>query len=425
MSQFKLLLLSCVLLSACTTTNNESLPSLPNSGTRIDQSRLERIDTAVNQAVVNGEISGAVALIIKGDQTVYHKAFGLADIATQKPMKNDSIFRIASMTKAITSTAIMILHEQGSLQLNDSVSKYLPEFSSMKVVDEVSEDGTIVSTKPATKPIRIVDLLMHASGITYGFIPGKLSKSYADAGVLDSLTVSNFDLASNIRRLAAQPLLFEPGSKWAYGLSTDVLGRVVEVVSGQALDQYFLEHITAPLKMDDTWFYLPDDKADRLVTLYAHVDDKGLVASNGSESDIKLDDSNYPIQGAKTYFSGGAGMSSTAADYGRFVHMLLNDGELDGVRIMSRKSVELMRTPRIDIDGDGTADFGLGFAVIADLGKYDTLGSVGSYAWGGAFFTSYWIDPSENLAAVLMSQARPVKSNLDNKFRTLVYQALE
>jgi len=239
------------------------------------------------------------------------------------------------------------------------------------------------------------------------------------------ISSSNLRLETNIRRLAEQPLLFEPGSKWEYGLSTDVLGRLVEVVSGQSLDQYFSQYITGPLGMKDTGFYLPDSKADRLVTLYAYVEGKGLVESDGSESIIKFDNPDYPIKGSKTFFSGGAGLSSTAADYGRFVHMLLNQGELDGVRILSRKSVELMRTARIDFDGDDTPDFGLGFEVINDLGKHDTLGSVGSYSWGGAFYTSYWIDPSEQLAAVFMSQARPVKSDIADKFKALVYQALQ
>ncbi len=218
--------------------------------------------------------------------------------------------------------------------------------------------------------------------------------------------------------------MFEPGEQFAYGLNTDLLGYLVEVVSGKPLNEYFAEEIFEPLGMHDTYFYLPEDKADRLVTLYAAVDE-GLVVSQGDEADIKLDDPLYPATGARRYFSGGAGLSSTAHDYARFLQMLLNDGELDGARILGRKSVELMRAPRVDRDGDGTPDLGFGFRVVSDIGKHDEIGSVGTYAWDGALNTTYWVDPAENLVAVYMSQARPTKSDMRERFTALVYQALE
>jgi len=224
--------------------------------------------------------------------------------------------------------------------------------------------------------------------------------------------------------LAKQPLLFEPGSAWAYGLSSDVLGYLVEVVSGKPLDRFFADEIFAPLRMNDTYFYLPEDKADRLVTLYAAVGDEGLIVSKGDESSIKLDNPRYPVEGAKTYFSGGAGLSSTAMDYARLCQMLLNGGTFNGNRLLGRKSVELMRTARADIDKDGEADFGLGF-YITDLGTTGELGSPGIFSWSGAFDTSYWIDPAENLVAVIMGQVRPVQSDINKRFQTLVYQALE
>ena len=204
-----------------------------------------------------------------------------------------------------------------------------------------------------------------------------------------------------------------------------MLGYLVEVVAGKPLAQYFREAIFEPLGMRDTDFYLPERKSERLVTLYAWVNDAGLVVSKGDESDIFLDNPRYPAEGARTYYSGGAGLSSTAYDYGRFLQMLLNDGELDGVRVLGRKSVELMRTPRVDWDGDGSPEFGLGFVVVSDLGKHGELDSTGSYRWGGAFDTAYWIDPQENLVGVFMSQTRPAKSTLSERFSTLVYQALE
>ena len=387
--------------------------------------RLERIDQAVDQAIADGEIHGAVALIIRDGRVGYHKAFGLADLASGKEMTTDTIFRIASMTKAITSVGAMILYEQGHFRLNDPISNYLPKYADMQIVSEVGGDGSILDSVPASSPIRIIDLLSHTSGISYPFIPNKLQKLYVEAGVIDGLTARDQTLGDQMEILASQPLLFEPGSQFAYGLNADLLGYLIEVVSGQSLDRFFAENITGPLRMTDTYFYLPNDKASRLATLYAHVDGEGLIVSQGTEADIKLDDPDYPITGAKSYFSGGAGLSSTASDYGRFCQMLLKDGELDGVRILSRKSVELLRTARTDWDNDQIPDFGLGFRIVSDLGKSGELGSVGTYSWGGAYYTTFWIDPRENLIGVFMSQARPVSSDIANKFKTLVYQALE
>jgi len=396
---------------------------IPPSG-NFDKDRLARVDAVIEKAIERGEISGAVALVQKDGKVNYHKAFGYADIATQKEMTTDTIFRIASMTKAVTSVGVMILYEQGHFGLNDPISDFLPEFADMQVISEMAEDGTVAVTVPAESPIRVVDLLTHSSGISYTFMQSKLKKTYQDAGVIDGLTDTNRVLATQMKLLAQQPLLFEPGSEFYYGLNTDLLGYFIEVVSGQALDEFFAEHITTPLKMSDTYFYLPDDKADRLATLYAHVDGKGLVVSDGTESEIYLDNPNYPVEGARTYFSGGAGLSSTASDYGRLIQMLLNEGELDGARILSRKSVELMRSARVDWDNDGVADMALGFSVVSDLGRYGELGSIGAYSWGGAFNTTYWIDPEEDLIAVFMSQARPVESDVSNRFETMVYQAL-
>ena len=390
-----------------------------------DASRLQRIDEAIVRDVEAGILPGAVALVIHDGEIVYHKSFGYADIVSGSRMRNDSIFRIASMTKAVTSVAVMMLYEQGRFQLNDPVADYLHEFHDMHVVSELADSGAIAATAPATRPIRIVDLLTHSAGISYPFIPSKLQKTYVDAGVIDGITAKDVELKSQMALLAAQPLLFEPGSEFAYGLNTDVLGYLVEVVSGMSLAEYFRQEIFDPLGMEDTFFYLPADKAGRLATLYAWVDGEGLVVSKGDESSIILDDPRYPVSGARSYYSGGVGLSSTAYDYGRFLQMLLNDGELDGTRLLSRKSVELMRTARMDWDGDGDADFGLGFAVISDLGEYGELSSRGAYRWGGAFDTSYWIDPEENLVGVFMSQARPARSKLREQFSTLVYQALE
>jgi len=387
-------------------------------------SRLDRIDDTINAEIAAGKIPGAVALIARNGDVVYQKSFGYSDVDSKTPMRNDNIFRIASMTKAITTVAVMTLYEKGHFLLNDPVAKYIPEFSDPEVVSEVDVDGIIVSTVPATEPIQIIDLLTHSSGIGYPFMPGDLQKAYLDAGIISGFTSRDLTLASQMKLLAQQPLLFEPGSGLAYGLSTDLLGYLVEVISGRPLDQYLAEEIFEPLEMRDTYFYLPRDKADRLVTLYANVEGH-LVVSKGNESDIVLDDPLFPVTGARSYFSGGAGLSSTARDYARFLQMLLNGGELDGARILSRKSVELMHTTRLDWDGDQVPDMSLGFSVVTDLGKRGELGSVGSYSWGGVFYTSYWVDPSENLVGVFMSQVLPANTDISDKFNMLVYQALK
>jgi CubicO group peptidase (beta-lactamase class C family) len=415
-------LFSIILLTACSPVNSDS--SLDLSGADgFDGERLQRIDTAINAEIADGNIAGAVALIARDGDVVYHKSFGLADIASGKPMQTDSIFRIASMTKAITSVAVMILYEQGYFQLNDPVADFVPAFAKPRVAVSYDENGIVTETRPAAREIRIIDLLSHSSGISYGFMDQPLQRSYKAHGVIDGVTAKNVKLADVMQKLAGQPLLFDPGSRFAYGLNTDLLGYLVEVVSGKPLDQFFQEQVFTPLGMRDTYFYLPASKADRLVTLYAFVDE--LRVSDGTEADIKLDNPRYPVEGAKSYFSGGAGLSSTALDYGRFVTMLLNEGELDGQRVLSRKSVELMRAPRIDWDDDGDADFGFGFEVISDLGAYGELGTDGAYSWGGAFNTSYWIDPAERLVGVFMSQSRPTETDISARYQTLVYQALE
>jgi CubicO group peptidase (beta-lactamase class C family) len=382
--------------------------------------RFDRIGDAINAEIAAGKIPGAVALIIRDGRTVYHERFGYADIAARMPMRKDAIFRIASMSKAVTTVGVMQLYEQGLFLLNDPVSKYIPAFANPQVLVRAGDDGAILETRPAEREIRIIDLLSHSSGISYPFINSPLQKVYTRNGIIDGVTEKNLKLESQMAKLAEMPLLFDPGSAWGYGLSTDVLGYLIEVVSGKPLDRYFADEIFKPLRMEDTYFYLPASKSDRLVTLYADVD--GLRVSVGDESEIFLDNPNYPVEGAKTYFSGGAGLSSTASDYARFVEMLLNEGELEGARVLGRKSVELMRTARVDWDDDGDADFGLGFEVVDVASE---LGSSGAYRWGGAFYTSYWIDPQENLVAVFMSQVRPSSSDISTRFSNLVYQALE
>ena len=411
-----------LLLASCATVHSDF--DLSFSDARgFHEERLERIDVVIEAEISAGRIPGAVGLIAKDGEIVYHRAFGMADIDTGKTMQTDSIFRIASMTKAITSVGVMMLYEQGRFQLNDPVSKYLPAFANPRVVVTIDDNGIVTETREAKREIRIVDLLSHSSGIGYAFTEFSLQRAYKAAGVIDGLTASDRTLAEGMAVLAPLPIAFDPGEEFLYGLNTDVLGYLIEVVTGKTLDAFYRDEIFTPLGMKDTYFYLPDAKAHRLVTLYADVGH--LKVSDGTEDPLMLDNPRYPVEGAKRYFSGGAGLSSTAYDYFRFVQMLLQDGELDGVRLLSRKSVELMQAPRIDWDADGTPDFGLGFEVVTDLGRRGELGTVGTYSWGGAFGTNFLIDPKENIVAIFMTQARPLKSDIRDKYRNLVYQALQ
>lgn len=386
--------------------------------------RLERIDSAINAEIAAGKIPGAVALVARNGNIVFHKSFGVADLKTGTPMQIGSIFRIASMTKAITTTAVMMLYEQGHFQLNDPLAKYIPAFADMRVLTGVDEAGKTTTTA-ASKPIRIIDLLTHTSGIGYPFMHSSVQKIYHAAGVIDGLTARDINLQSQMLLLARQPLMFEPGSEWAYGLSADLLGYLVEVISGKSLERFFAEDIFAPLGMQDSYFYIPAAKAKRLVTLYGDFKGQGLVVLEASDTGFIRENPRYPVEGAHSYFSGGAGLSSTTQDFARFCQMLLNDGAFEGTRLLSRKSVELMHTPRADINQDGKADFGLGFWINTDPAQTGELGSTGAYSWGGAFSTSFWIDPDENLVGVFMTQVRPVQSDIRARFKTLVYQALE
>ncbi len=339
-------------------------------------------------------------------------------------MTKETIFRIASMSKAITSVGIMILYERGHFLLNDPVSDYLPEFKNPKVLVKADEAGRILETRDASREITIIDLLTHTSGISYPFIESAVQTVYETAGVIDGVTARPVLLQDQMKLLAQQPLLHDPGEKFTYGLNTDLLGYFCEIMSGKPFDRFLSEEIFRPLGMSDTYFYLPEEKASRLATLYAVDEDGGLKISKGDESDIYLDNPLYPVEGAKTYFSGGGGLSSTARDYTRFLQMLLNEGELDGNRILGRKSVELLTSPRVSFTEDGKPKMSAAFYVAGTPGEEGGLASVGAYSWGGAFYTTYFIDPNEDLIGVFMSQGRPMKSSIQDKFKVLVYQAL-
>lgn len=381
--------------------------------------RLTRIDDVIGEYISDKKIPGAVVRISRHGKTVYSKAYGMSDVENNIPMREDHIFRIASQTKAITSVALMMLYEQGKFLLDDPVSTYIPEFANTQILEDFNEETGEVTTRPAEKEITIRQLLNHTSGIAYGFMHPTLSKVYANAGVIDGLTTDPHTLSEIIPKLGQQPVLFEPGSRWLYGLNTDVVGYLVEVLSGQPLDEFFSQHIFQPLGMVDTYFYLPPEKHERLTSLY-------FTGENGFELSEIPEGDNYPIEGSMSYFSGGAGLVSTADDYSRFMEMLLNGGSFNGAQILGRKTIDLMTTNQTGELGTWRSNpFGLGFEIIEEDRTFVQSSSAGNFSWGGIFNTSYWMDKEEDLSATLMLQIYPFShGEIHDKFKVLVYQAL-
>ena len=419
---FTIVIIPIIILSGCGKQLGPSQKSLsllkqgqPES-VGMSSERLARIDTVMNQYIENGWIPGAVALIARHSKIVYHKNFGLKDIEENKPLQKDDIFRIASMTKAITSVAMMTLYEEGHFLLDDPVYKYIPEFKDPVVLLALNEKDTTFTSKPAKHQITIRHLLTHTSGIGYSFSHEKLKLLYQKTGIPDGFVTTNAVLGDIIKLLARMPLLHEPGEKWTYGLNSDVLGYLIEVISGMTFEEFLQQYIFDPLEMTDTHFFLPDVKKDRLVSIYAE-DDEGIKKSMVKEY-------NYPVEGGKSYFSGGAGLCSTAEDYAKFLQMLLNGGSYNGVQFLSRKTIDLMTMNQIG-DLVDKYEFGLGFGITDEEGAKKILSSVGNYWWGGYFSTSFWIDPKEDLIAVLMLQMFPTKhGEIHQKFQVLTYQSI-
>jgi CubicO group peptidase (beta-lactamase class C family) len=413
-------------LSAAAGAAAQQLPSAPPESVGLSAERLQRIATVVQGDIADKRIAGAVTLVVRHGKVAWFDAQGMADREAGKPMQRDSIFRICSMTKPITSTAVMMLYEQGKFMLEDPVSKYLPEFKDMRVLVKPATGAP--TTVPASRPITILDLLRHTSGLTYNW-NADLGRQYDDAGVASGLVQYDGTIADSVRALAKLPLLFNPGDRWEYSLSVDVLGRLVEVVSGEPLDEYLRTHIFAPLGMKDTSFYLPADKVDRLATAYTWDDARGLLRfpDHPLHEGLLTYSADYPYRGPRKLFSGGAGLCSTAEDYARFCQMILNHGELDGVRLLSRKSVELMTEDHLGaVKTGGDFGFGLGFGISGAQGELSELGTPGEVSWGGFFFTSFSIDPKEDMIVIFMAQLHPTGGlSLDRKVHLLAYQALE
>ena len=421
MNKFQgLIQLFLILFTTGVTISAQGLPSAKPEEVGLSSERLDRIESKMNAYIGTGNIPGMITLVARHGKIAYFKSVGMMDVDTKKPMSKDAIFRLASMSKAITSVAVMILFEEGHFLLTDPVSKFIPEFSNPQVIVKSSNSDGVVLI-PARSEITIRHLLNHTSGITDG--TGLQEKYYKEAGITGGETFTKGAIGDKVRRLGPLPLISHPGEEFHYSLSTDVLGYLVEVVSKMPLDEFLQKRIYEPLGMKDTYFSLPAGKFPRLANMY-RVDQDGKLVKSPKNM-------NSPV--VETYFSGGSGILSTASDYVRFAQMLLNYGELDGKRILSRKTVELMTTNSIgekyirESFRPGQGDkFGYGFGIRTERGVYDELESIGSFGWDGAYYTRFWVDPKEELIGIFLTQMDSFWSaNYLNIFKVMVYQAID
>ncbi|MHB1558662.1 MAG: serine hydrolase domain-containing protein [Isosphaeraceae bacterium] len=417
------------------------LPGARPDQVGLNEAKLKEAGALFRRAVEQKEIAGAVLLVTRHGKVAYLEAIGKQDAEAGIAMSPATIFRIASMTKPITSTAAMILAEEGRLDLSDPISKYLPEFCFMKVAvprerkagaGPPGSSGEEYDLIEAYRPITVRDLLMHTSGLCYRFTNRPiLGRMYAEASLCDGLTPSDITLAENVRRLAGLPLLHQPGTAWEYGLNTDVLGRLVEVVSGRPLDQFCAESILRPLRMDDTFFLLPEDRRDRLAALYEPGPDGKIrrTADGPVTRGALIYSPDAAYRQRPGYFSGGAGLLSTAGDYARFLQMLLHRGELDGVRVLRPETVTAMTRDQTEglpmwIPVHGLA-FGYGYGVTTRPDPSGRKDPVGTFGWGGIYYTDFWVDPKDEVIGIMMTQVYPSGPlKLRDEFHRLVNEAI-
>nr|AYJ09224.1 esterase [uncultured bacterium] len=390
------------------------------SSTGFATERLEKIRPMLQRYVDDGAVAGVVTLVMRNGAVVHQDAVGWADKEARKPMRDDTLFRIASQTKALTSVAILQLAEEGKLSLTQQVSTIIPSFEKTTVA-VTSDAGTKIV--PAKRQITIRDLLTHTAGISYGTQPSIAAQYEAKglgpaAGAGWYFADKNEPVCESMERLGTLPFVAQPGEAFVYGYNTDVLGCVVERVSGQSLDQYFKSRITDPLGMSDTFFYVPSNKRDRLAAVYASVNGKAVRAPEGSKGQ------GHYVEGPRRGFSGGAGLVSTARDYARFLEMIRRDGEIDGKRFLSPRSVALMRTNQVgQLHSPDGLGFGYGFQTVERYGA-NGMETPGSFGWGGAYGSLYRVDPKEGVVTVLMIQLMPNQSDVRERFTLMLYQSL-
>jgi len=386
----------------------------------ISSNKLEEIDHYFEKLVKEDKIPGAVALIRKNNEIVYNKAFGYADVENKLEFSKNHIFRIASMTKAVTSLGVLMLLEENKFDLDDPIENYIPSFKNLNILETFNRSDSTYTVKKAKTKITIRHLLTHTSGIGYGIIDEKESFQaiYQKNGIIDLFTTEPVTIEENVEKLAELPLHHEPGEDFTYGEGLDVLGYLIEIISGMRLDEFFQINIFEPLEMYDTFFYLPDSHHNRLVPVQTK------SAGFWMKFEENFYDVDYPIKGYKSFFSGGAGLSSTAVDYSNFLQLFLNNGFYKGVKIVDEKIIELIHENQISHLTD--LPVGLVFGILSKDNHYlGENGNNGTFTWGGYFNTFFFLDPKENLSGILLKQTRPYdKNNSNYEFKALVYESL-
>lgn len=381
--------------------------------------RLKRLDALMQGFVDEGLAPNAVTFVARKGKIVHHKTFGYSNVEKRTPLKKDDIFRIASQTKLLTTLSMMMLYEEGKFLMTDPVSKHIPAFKNPKVLEDFDKETLTYTTRPAKREATIHDLLTHTAGIPYGHPLDKLPEFQIP--YLNSLKAET--LADVVPKIGARPLLNDPGEKFVYGLNADVAGYLVEILSGQSLDEFFKERILEPLEMEDTYFYLPSAKVNRLVPLYAKpkADEPMTLSDNDANR-------NFAIKGAQTYYAGGAGLVGPIEDYAKVCQLILNGGTLNGKRLLGTKTVELMTRNQIgDLEvWDRSDHFGYGLQIITDHSRYGDQATPGSLTWGGAYCSEYTIDPKEDLIMLVYTNIHPYAHYGDfvRKFRVAVYQSI-
>lgn len=393
-------------------------PAVPG----VDFGRLARIDTFMQRAVDSNRIAGAVVLVMRDGRVIHERAYGWADREARRPMRTNALFRIASQSKAITSAALLSLVEEGRVAVTDRVSQYIPSFARSTVATRTDTGVAIV---PARRPILLSHLLTHTAGISYG-TDASVAESYRAKGLGPAARSDGFYLADKdegvcetMDRLGTLPFVAQPGEAWVYGYNTDILGCVIERVSGMPLDAVIRARVTGPLRMNDTWFFVPPGQRDRLVTVYASDSlNHAVRAPEGPQGQ------GHYVDGPRRNFAGGAGLVSTARDYARFLEAMRLGGALDGARILSPHAVALMTTNQVGtLHGTTGLGFGYGFETVDRYGAMG-MSSVGTFRWAGAYGSTYFVDPRERLVGVFMINQIPNRSDVSARFPTLIYQAL-
>ena len=414
----RVILLSLVLfliIGSCVQQGSK-LPTTKPEKVGLLSDRLNRIKPVMQSYVDKNKLPGLITMVARHGKVVHFEKYGMMDV--DKPMELNTIFRIQSMTKPITSVAAMMLYEEGLFQLDDPVSKYIPEFKDLKVFSSKDKDGIHVVDQ--IKPMTIRNLLTHTSGLTYGMYD--INGNTPVDSMYNAVEWNSGTLSEMIQKLAKIPLSYQPGTKWNYSVSTDVLGYLVEVISGKPLNEFFKERIFIPLKMEDTDFYVPKEKINRLAALYGPADNKGIK--------VIIEPDSARFSRPAKFLGGGGRLYSTATDYMIFAQMLLNKGEYNGIRLLGRKTVELMTKNHIPTELLPVAEwylpglgYGLGFAVMVE--PLEILGSKGEFVWGGAYNTYFSIDPTEDIIWILMTQFYPTfYYPVEKEFKVLVYQAI-